>query len=169
MTIEKFFKKYPFWQPIIIVLAALATRLIGLGWPYGDYDEGVYTATIRSLAQGLPLYSKTYDSQGPLFFYLGEVFYKISATIVSLRLIPVICSLVIIYLAFLLVKKYIGIVAAIFASLYLTFDTAFLTISRTFQIDIPWLAFSFGAFYFLLKFDEGQNGWDIFSLPYFLL
>lgn len=144
--------------PLLLILAlAVVVRLVSLRLPFGDYDEGVYLATVRSVSHGAPLLSHTYSSQGPLFIYFSELFYKISPTIQSVRLFPVLCSLATVYFAYKLVDKYIGRLGAIFAATYLSLDTAFLTVSRTFQVDVPWVAFSFASFYFLLRFHESKK------------
>lgn len=147
--------------PAIIFGLAVAVRLISISFPYGDYDEGVYLATVKSVLHGFPLISQTYNSQGPLFIYISELFYRVWPSIVSVRLLPIICSVSVIYLAFNLINKHIGRQAAIFAALYLAVDTAFLSVSRTFQVDMPWLAFSFASFYFLLRFNRTKTAIDI--------
>ena len=135
--------------------------MVNLAFPLGDYDEGVYIATVRSLTHHFPLYSKTYDSQGPLFFYLAEIVYRLSPTIQALRLIPVACSLIVIAVAYQLSRKYFGMPAAIFSGAYLAIDSYFLTTSRSFQLDIPWLAFTTVSFYFLLCSDETRRRKDV--------
>lgn len=145
---------------MILVLATIV-RLISLHFPFGDYDEGVYTASVRSVINGHPLISQTYSSQGPLFIYISEIFYRLSNTLTALRLFPVLCALVTIFLVFKLVDKIIGRSGAVFASSYLAFNSIFLTISRNFQVDIPWTAFSFISLYFLLEFEDTKNSWHI--------
>lgn len=154
--------------PVAIFGLAIAVCIISISFPYGDYDEGVYLATVKSVTHGFPLISQTYNSQGPLFIYISELFYKVWPSIVGVRLFPIICSLAVIYLAFNLINKHIGRPAAIFAALYLAVDTAFLSVSRTFQVDMPWLAFSFASFYFLLRFNRTKTAIDVWISAIFL-
>jgi 4-amino-4-deoxy-L-arabinose transferase-like glycosyltransferase len=136
-SLVRFFRRNPL--PLILALAMLV-RLVGLAFPFGDYDEGVYLATVRSVLHGHPLISQTYNSQGPLFIYLSELFYRVSPTLEAVRLFPVACSLAVIVLAYRLVDREVGRFAAVAVSLYLCLDTFFLLVSRTFQVDVPWLA-----------------------------
>ncbi|MBU6389688.1 glycosyltransferase family 39 protein [Patescibacteria group bacterium] len=147
--------------PLLILFVAVAVRLISLTYPFGDYDEGVYLATVRSVLHGFPLLSQTYISQGTLFIYISELFYRVSATIQSVRLFPVICSLVAIALVYILINRYYNRTAATFAALYLAFDGSFLTVSRTFQVDLPWTAFSVVSLYFLLRFHRTNRQIDV--------
>ncbi|HEY2383169.1 MAG TPA: glycosyltransferase family 39 protein [Terriglobia bacterium] len=137
---------------LLIFAVAITLRLLSLRFPFGDFDEGIYTATVRSVAHGFPLISQTFSSQGPLFIYISELFYRVSPSLVALRLFPVLCSLAIIYFAYRLVDQHVGRSAAVFTAAYLAVNTTVLAVSRTFQIDIPWTAFSFASFYFLLQF-----------------
>ena len=71
------------------------------------------------------------------------------------------CSLGVVRMAFGLLDRSLGRVAAVFASLYLALDSAFLIVSRTFQVDIPWLAFSFASFCLLLRFHRTGRRRDV--------
>lgn len=154
---REFLKKY---LPIICILClAIALRLTHINFPFGDYDEGVYSTTINSLLHGFPLIQKTYSSQFPLFIYISTVFFRISPTIVSLRLLPISFSLVAIGCSYVMVRKYVGAYAAVFAALYLSVDSIFLMVSRTFQIDMPWVGATTLSFFFLMLFDEKKKIW----------
>ncbi len=148
--------KIDYWLLAILFLA-VALRLISISFKFGDYDEGVYLATVRSFVSGHPLISQTYNSQGPVFIYLAAFFYKFSPTLVSVRLFPIICSVMIIYLTYALINKFFDKTTAILSAIYLSVDTFFLAPSRTFQVDVPWLAFSFVSFYLLIKFHETKK------------
>lgn len=147
--------------PFLILIFAFSLRIISLNFPFGDYDEGIYTATLRSLDNGFPLLEKTYSSQFPLFIYISKLFYNIYPSLLSLRLFPVISSLIIILVSYILLVKYIGRVSAVFVSVYLSVNSIFLLTSRTFQADIPWTAFTILCFFFLLRFDEKRKNVDL--------
>lgn len=148
---KRIFHYLPF---VLVFSVAVIVRVVAIRYPFGDYDEGVYLATVRSVAHGFSLISQTYNSQGPLFIYAAELFYRLSPTIWAVRMLAVLSSLAVIGLTYLLLDKRIGRMAALFAATYLALDTIFLVVSRTFQVDMPWLAVSFAAFYFLLQFHE---------------
>lgn len=53
-----------------VLAAALALRVPLLGGGQIDYDEGVYWASLRSIASGHALFTSTYSSQPPAFLLL---------------------------------------------------------------------------------------------------
>jgi 4-amino-4-deoxy-L-arabinose transferase-like glycosyltransferase len=149
---------------------AIVVRFVGIRFPFGDYDEGVYLATVRSVVHGFPLISQTYNSQGPLFIYIAELFYRVSPTLVSVRLFPIVSSLVVIWVSYKLVDNFLNRWAACFVALYLALDSAFLIVSRTFQVDMPWVALSVLSFYWLLQWHRHGKLRDvILSAVFFAL
>ncbi len=149
------------YQSIGIGLFSIIPRMINLSFPFGDYDEGVYIATVRSILHGFPLISQTYTSQFPLFAYIATVFYTISQTISTVRLFPILMSVGLIVVSFTTVRKYIGTYAASVIGIYLALNSIFLSVSRTFQLDIPWTASTCFALYFLLLFNEKRRWRDL--------
>jgi hypothetical protein len=146
-----------------IFVLALLMRVLSMNFVFGDYDEGVYIATLRSIAHGFPLIAKTYSSQFPLFFYMTLPVYLLTHNIVFLRLVVALCSLIIIVLSYFLVSKYVCRRAAYIVCLYLAVNSIFLTVSRTFQLDIPWLCFTTISFFFLLLFHEKRKYWQLIA------
>lgn len=149
--------KNPWMYLLIIILIALIVRIINITFPFGDFDEGTYIATVRSFVGGHPLLTQTYLSQFPLFIYFLSFFYILSHAIVSLRLFSIICSLITILLIFLITKKRIGFLPALLIGIYLSVDSAFLIVSRTIQADIPWMCFTMISFYCLLLYEQKRK------------
>ncbi|MDE1854638.1 MAG: hypothetical protein KGI38_13005, partial [Thaumarchaeota archaeon] len=83
---KRIFHYLPF---VLVFSVAVIVRVVAIRYPFGDYDEGVYLATVRSVAHGFSLISQTYNSQGPLFIYAAELFYRLSPTIWAVRMLAV--------------------------------------------------------------------------------
>lgn len=65
------------WVALGACVLALVLSLQTLQGQSGDYDEGVYWQSLRSMANGHPLFSNVFSSQPPLFLLSVYPFYMI--------------------------------------------------------------------------------------------
>lgn len=142
---------------MLLLSVAITFRAVALAFPFGDYDEGVYLATLRSLLSGYPLLTKTYIAQPPLLFYASLPFYLVSQTIASVRCLSLLSSLVVMGVTFHILHRKQGSASAWFAVAYLSINSLFVQDSRAFQADMLWSAFAVLALDFLLLFMETKR------------
>ncbi len=131
------------WLALAVLPLALLLRLNHLDVPTDNYDEGVYTASLRSLAAGHPLFAQTYSAQPPLFLPLLLPWYHLfGETLLAARLGVVLYSLMglgaLWWLATLLGGQRVGFVALTL----LAVDPLYLQQSRAVQAEAPALAFA---------------------------
>ncbi|MBA3824130.1 MAG: glycosyltransferase family 39 protein, partial [Ktedonobacterales bacterium] len=134
------------WAALAVALLAVLLRLNHLDVPTENYDEGVYTTSLRALAAGHPLFAQTYSAQPPLFLPLLLPWYHVlGGTLLAARLGVVSYSLLglgaVWWLGNLLGGQRVGLVALAL----LAVDPLYLQQSRAVQAEAPALAFALCA------------------------
>src|ERR1700730_19438245 len=72
------------WAAVPVGIGFVAAEAIVLTAPVGD-DEGFYWQSLRALARGEPLFSSTFASQPPGFYYAFLPFYGFAHSLTGLR------------------------------------------------------------------------------------
>jgi len=129
------------WAALGVLVAALLLRLNHLDMPGNEYDEGVYMASLRSLASGHALYAQVYCGQPPLFLLSLLPWYRLfGATLFAARLGVALYSLIGLVAAWWLGRMLGGRRTGLIALALLAFDPLYLMQSRSVQAEAPALA-----------------------------
>lgn len=127
--------------------ALLAVLAVGLRvWrlaPFQDnFDEGVYWASLRSLADGHAIFGEVFSSQPPLFLLsLLPGFEALGGTLLAARAIVLLLSLLGLVGAYLVARAIAGPAAGWIAVLLLACDARYLVLSSTVTAEVPAIAF----------------------------
>lgn len=128
---------------LAVFVVATLLRLNHLGLPYDNYDEGVYLASLRSLASGHALFTEVYSAQPPGFLLLLYPAYVLFGhSLLAARLGVMLTSLVGLAGMWWLGKLLGGPRAGLIALAIFAFDPLYLTLSRAVQAEAPALAFA---------------------------
>jgi hypothetical protein len=128
---------------LAILVGALVLRLYALLAFATDYDEGVYWQSLRTLAQGHPLYSAIYSSQPPVFLLgIYPLYALFGQTLPAARFAVVLYSLAGIAALYAIGKALGGPWTGLAAAALLAVDPLYLRASRTLQAEVPALAFA---------------------------
>lgn len=149
----------------VILVAALALRLVGLGDPTDVSDEGIRGIQLRLLAAGFTPVSEIYASQGPLALWL---FYPLVALlgpdIVVGRLTAVLASLLAVVGGYLVARQAAGRTAGLLAALVAALSPVFLEASRLAFVEIPSIAPAALGLASLLRFrSNGRRRWLVLA------
>lgn len=129
------------WLALAVGVGGALLRLNGLATPVDSYDEGVYLASLRSLAAGHQLYSQVYSAQPPLFLLaLLPVYRLFGQTLLAARLGVFAFALVGLWAAWRLGCELAGPRAGLIALALLAFDPVTLAQARSVQAEAPALA-----------------------------
>jgi hypothetical protein len=130
------------WAALAVFVVAILLRLNHLGAPQDNYDEGVYTASLQSLAAGHALYAQVYCGQPPLFLLSLLPWYRLfGGTLFAARLGVVAYSLVGLVAAWWIGRMLGGRRTALITLALLAFDPLYLAQSRAVEAEAPALAF----------------------------
>ena len=128
---------------LVVLLVATLLRVVHLDAIVNNYDEGVYTASLRALSQGNVLYGEIYHAQPPLFLYvLLPWFLLFGKTLVAARLGVVIYALIGIIAMWWLGRQLGGPRVGLIAAALFAFDPLYLDQSRAVLAEAPALAFA---------------------------
>lgn len=128
---------------IAVFIVATLLRLNHLGLPQDNYDEGVYLASLRALANGHALFTEVYSAQPPGFLLmLYPSYLLLGKTLLAARLGVMLYSLIGLAAMWWLGKILGGPRAGLVALALLAFDPQYLTLSRAVQAEAPALAFA---------------------------
>ena len=123
---------------VLAMAAAAWPRLLRLGGPDYDWDEGVYWQALEALRAGHRLFAEVYSSQ-PAFFLSGlQLPYRLlGGGIVAARLPVMALSLVGMVAAYFIGRSWGGPWAGVLAALLLAFDPLYLRLSDVVEADLP--------------------------------
>lgn len=129
-------------QAILVGIIALVVRVGSLGTLTSNYDEGVYYASLRSLAHGHLLYAQIYHAQPPYFLPLLLPFYLLGGhSLIATRAGVLLYSLVGIAAMGWLTNTLWGKTASYIAMIWLAIDPVYVALSIAVQAEVPALAF----------------------------
>jgi uncharacterized protein (TIGR03663 family) len=131
---------------LAVTAVAVALRLHHLELRPLHHDEGVNGLFMTRLLQ--PPYSYRYDAanfHGPTLFYLAKpVVMGLGSTTFAIRLVPAVCGIATVLLAFIL-RRWIGAVGALTATGLLAISPGAVFFSRYFIHEMPLVCFTFTA------------------------
>ena len=131
------------WLALLVLIIAIWLRLNALSVPVDNYDEGVYVASLQSLASGHTLYAQVYCAQPPLFLLLLLPWYHLwGMTLFAARFGIVLYSLLGLGAMWWLGRQLGGQRVALIALTLLAFDPLYLEQSRVVEAEVPALAFA---------------------------
>ncbi len=131
------------WVITAIWVVAIVVRVWPLNGVSTEYDEGVYWASLRAMAQGHPLFASVFSSQPPLFLLCLYPFYLLfGQTLQAARLGVVIYSLLGLGAIFIAGRALGGRWIGALALALLALDPLYAAESRTLQAEVPALAFA---------------------------
>jgi len=125
---------------LALVAVGVAARLPLLGGAQIDYDEGVYWASLRSMAAGHPLFSSVYSSQPPGFLSILAVFFGAGHSLTAARAGILVFFAVALVATYAAARTLLGPWPALAAAALLAVDPLMLRQSVTLQADGPSLA-----------------------------
>ena len=148
----------------VAVVSLLALVNLGLpAWlliPYHDnFDEGVYWASLRSLAGGHPIFGEVFSAQPPLFL-LGLLpgFQLLGGELQSARAVVLLLSLVAMVSLYLTARSIAGRPAGWIAVLLLASNPRYLGLSSTVMAEVPAIAFELLAIALALAAGRTSGG-----------
>ena len=131
------------WLALVVFAIALWLRLNALSVPVDNYDEGVYVASLQSLASGHALFAQVYSAQPPLFLLLLLPWYHLlGMTLFAARFGVVVYSLIGLGAMWWLGCQVGGQRVGLIALTLLAFDPLYLAQSRVVEAEVPALAFA---------------------------
>lgn len=134
-----------------IVLAALALRIIRIGWSFSNngVDEGIMLERALLIGRGFSLYSEIPCDQAPFWFLAGSL---LEGDVVSSRLMNAMLSVLAIIVCMWVARKIGGNLSMVICGLLLTVDFALLRESRLFSLDAASSIFLAFALPFLISY-----------------
>jgi len=146
------------WVALAVFVVAALLRFNHLNVITDNYDEGVYTASLRSLASGHVLYAQIYHAQPPLFLYLLLPWYQLfGQTMLASRTGVVLYSLLGLAAMWWLGRSLGGPRVGLVALVLLSFDPLYLAQSRAVMAEAPALAFAILAVAIAATLRERQD------------
>ncbi len=129
------------WLAIGLALVGVFLRLKVIPFVTNNYDEGVYTAALRSFTAGNALYRQVYMAQPPYFILLLAPWFILGGkTIVAARYGVLFYSLFGVIGVWALARSLSGPLAGLLAVAALTFDPLYFTQSVSAQAEAPAVA-----------------------------
>jgi 4-amino-4-deoxy-L-arabinose transferase-like glycosyltransferase len=133
------------WRPRRVGVAAAVSlavaaipRVLRVGGPDYDWDDGVYWQSLEALRHGHRLFAEVYSSQPPLFLAGLELpFRLLGGGIVGARLPVVALSLLGMVAAYFIGRSWGGPWAGVLAALLMAFDPLYLRLSDVVEADLP--------------------------------
>jgi len=146
-----------------LALAALYVLLVARHFPYAevfefDRDEGVNLMKASLYADGIPLYSRIWSDQPPLFTAILARWLKATEpTVVAGRLLVLLMAGVLVWAFCESVRLTCGTVAALAGTLMLVLSGEFVRLSVSVMIGLPALAMAMLSICFVLYYRRGAG------------
>src|ERR1700674_1060920 len=129
------------WAAVLVGIGFVAAEAILLRAPVGD-DEGVYWQSLRALARGEPLFSSTFASQPPGFYYAFLPFYQFAHSLMGLRVGVLLFGLAGLVATYVGARLLAGDLAGLLALLLAATSAVYVHQSAVLQADGPAVALS---------------------------